>query len=304
MHISVLQKEVIEYLDPKPNENFVDCTIGEGGHSAAILKKILPRGKLLGIDRDAEILKTVKAKNQNSEIKNNLILICDNYTHLKEIIKKNNFSPVDGILLDLGMSSWHLKKSGRGFAFLKDEPLDMRYEAKCKVPNAKCQNYLTAEEIINKWPKEEIERILKEYGEERFAKRIAENIIKERKLKPIKTTAHLVTIIKKAVPFKYQHGRIHCATRTFQALRIAVNDELNNLKKILPQAIEILKPGGRIVVISFHSLEDRIVKNFLKEEAKKNIITILTKKPIMVSAEEMKKNPRARSAKLRAAIKK
>lgn len=287
MHIPVLQKEVLEFLNPKPNENFIDCTIDGGGHALAILEKIKPNGKILGIDLDEKVTGHLK-------IKDNLILVCDNYVNLKKIVEKNNFKPIDGILFDLGMSSWHLEESVRGFTFLKDEPLDMRYQAeiqnsKFQIPNS---NGLTAERIVNEYPREEIERILREYGEERFAKGLAKKIVQER---PIKTTFQLLEIIKRA--------RIYSPNRVFQALRIAVNNELNNLKKVLPQAVEILESGGRIVIISFHSLEDRIVKIFFKEEFQKGTIKILTKKPITPSQEEIKNNPRSSSAKLRAAMK-
>jgi 16S rRNA (cytosine1402-N4)-methyltransferase len=287
MHIPVLQKEVIQYLNPKPNENFIDCTIGEGGHAAAILERNGPKGKVLGIELDPELYKRLKA----AEIKNRLILVNDSYVNLKEIVEREKFRSVSGILFDLGMSSWHLEESGRGFSFLKDEPLDMRYNP---------ESSLTAEKILNYWSVQEIEKILKEYGEERFAKKIAQKIIELRKIKPIETTFQLVEIVKSATPHWYHRKKIHPATRTFQALRITVNDELNNLRKTLPQTIEILKPGGRLVVISFHSLEDRIIKNFLKEKAKENILKILTKKPIKPSLKEIKINPRSRSAKLRA----
>ena len=289
MHIPVLQKEVLEYLDPKPNENFIDATVGEAGHTVAILEKNQPRGKVLGIEWDPELYK----KLLKSDI-DRLTLVNDSFVNLKEIVEREKFTKVSGILFDLGLSSWHLEESGRGFSFLKNEPLDMRYNP---------QNSLTAEKIVNYWAASEIEKILKTYGEERFAPRIAETFVSFRRIKPIKTTLQLVEIIKKTVPSWYQHKKIHFATRTFQALRIAVNDELNNLEKTLPQAIEILKPGGRLVVISFHSLEDRIVKNFLKEKSKENILKILTKKPIRPSGEEIIKNPRSRSAKLRAAQK-
>ncbi len=292
IHIPVLQKEVIKYLDPKPNENFIDATFGEGGHALAILERINPKGRLLGIDQDQEIIENWKLKIKN--FKNQVILICSSFVNLKEIVKEEKFRPATGILFDLGMSSWHLAESGRGFSFLKNEPLDMRYSIK---------NPLTAEKIVNYWSGPEVEEILKEFGEERFAKNIAKEIIKERKLNTIKTTSQLVKILRGAVPYKYQRQRIHFATRTFQALRIAVNDELNNLEKALPQAIEVLRSGGRLVVISFHSLEDRIVKNFLKEKNKENLIEILTKKPIRPDPEEIKINPRSRSSKLRAAIK-
>lgn len=279
MHIPVLQKEVLQYLDPKPNENFIDATIDGGGHTAAILEKIKPNGKVLGIEIDPEIYQKLKSRNLDR-----LVLTNDSYVNLKSILEKNNFRPVNGILFDLGMSSWHLEESGRGFTFMKDEPLDMRYSL---------ENNLTAEKIINNYSQEEIEKILKEYGEERFARRIAKRIIKER---PIKTTLRLVEIIKRVVPGR---TKINPATRTFQALRIAVNDELNNLRKVLPQTIEVLAPGGKIVIISFHSLEDRIVKNFFKSSN----LNILTKKPVRPSEEEIKINPRSRSAKLRAAVK-
>ena len=284
-HIPVLQKEVLEYLSPKPNQNFIDCTIGEAGHTLAILEKNKPEGKVLGIEWDIELY-----KNLSKLTINKLSLVNDNFVNLKEIVDREKFKPVYGIIFDLGMSSWHLEESGRGFSFLRNEPLDMRFGV---------QNELTAEEIVNKWKAKDIEKVLEEYGEERFAKRIAKNIVEIRKFKPIETTFQLLDVIKKAVPGWYQHRKIHFATRTFQALRIAVNDELNNLRKALPQALEILEPGGRIVVISFHSLEDRIVKNFFANQKFK----ILTKKPITPSEEEIKINPRSRSAKLRAILK-
>lgn len=294
MHIPVLQKEVIKYLDPKPNENFIDCTIGSGGHTFLILEAIEPNGKVLAIDQDPEILKDTKYRIQNTKYRNRVILVCDSFVNLKEIVKREKFRSVAGILFDLGMSSWHLAESGRGFSFLKNEPLDMRYSIK---------NPLAAEKVVNYWSGPEIEKILKEFGEERFAKNIAKEIVRERKLNTIKTTSQLVKIIERAIPYKYQRQRIHFATRTFQALRIAVNDELNNLEKALPQAIEVLRSGGHLAVISFHSLEDRIVKNFLKEKNKENLIEILTKKPIRPDPKEIEINPRSRSSKLRAAIK-
>ncbi|MBI2625008.1 MAG: 16S rRNA (cytosine(1402)-N(4))-methyltransferase RsmH [Candidatus Nealsonbacteria bacterium] len=287
MHIPVLQKEVIEYLDIQPNENFVDCTFGEGGHSAVMLENNGPNGKVLGIEADEELI-------GNAKYGNRLILVNDSYANLKKIVEKYNFQPIQGILLDLGMSSWHLEKSGRGFSFQRDEPLDMRYSL---------QNRLTAETIVNFWSKTETERILKEYGEERFARQIVERIVEERKRKQIKTTFSLLEIIREAVPGWYKRRKIHFATKTFQALRIAVNDELNNLKYALPQALEILDSGGKLLVISFHSLEDKIVKEFFKNNSKEGKIKILTKKTVKPSFEEVKHNPRSRSAKLRAAQK-
>ena len=292
MHIPVLQKEVLKYLDPKPNENFIDATIGGGGHSLEILRMIEPRGKLLGVDWSEEMIRNLKPKIQNPKPKNRVILVCGNFANLTEIVKQQKFSRVKGILLDLGYSSWHLEESGRGFSFQKKEPLDMRYSA---------QNQLTAEKIVNFWSKFEIKRVLTDYGEERFAENIAQRIIEERKSKAIQTTSQLVEIISRAVPRGYLHGRIHFATRTFQALRIAVNDELSNLEKVLPQALQILELGGRLAVISFHSLEDRIVKNFFKNNLLK--INLLQKKPVVPTRQEISINPRSRSAKLRAAIK-
>lgn len=285
MHIPVLKKEILEYLSVKPNDKIIDCTFGEGGHSKAILEK---EGKVLGIEWDAELYN--KAKSLNLE---RLILINDSYANIKEIAEKNNFNPANGILIDLGMCSWQIDESERGFSFSKDEPLDMRYG----------KNGITAEIIANDYSEGEIEKILSEYGEERFAKRIAEKIVIQRKISPIKTTFQLTEIIKSAIPYKYQFGKINSATRTFQALRIAVNDELNNLKKALESSIEILDKGGKIAVISFHSLEDRIVKNFFRDLEKRGRIKILTKKPIIASQEEIRNNARSRSAKLRAAQK-
>ena len=286
MHIPVLKKEVLEMLDPKPNENFIDCTIDGGGHSAAILERNGPNGKVLGIDRDEEQIKNLKLKIKNWEKR--IIPICGNFTDLKKIVQEQKFGKVNGILFDLGMSSWHLDKSGRGFTFLKDEPLDMRYNV--KIPNSQfpIPNELTAEKIVNEYPENDIEKILREYGEERFSKKIAKNIIENR---PIKTTLELVKIIKGA--------RVYSFSRIFQALRIAVNQELDSLEKGLKQAEEVLAPNGRLAVISFHSLEDRIVKKFFKNSNLK----ILTKKPIIPSKQEIKENLRSRSSKLRVGIK-
>jgi len=258
-HISVLQKEVLERLDPKSNENFIDCTVGEGGHAAAVLEKTAPRGKVLGIDWQ------LRLKPQKR-----LILIEDNFANLKSIVERSRFGPVHGILFDLGYSSWHLEDSKRGFSFKRGEPLDMRYNL---------QSRLTAEKIVNYYSKVEIEKILTEYGEEKKARKIAEKIIEARSAKPVKTTSQLAGIIKMAGV---------APQRTFQALRIAVNDELNNLEKALPQAWKILEPKGKLVIVSFHSLEDKIAKRFCKE------------KPLTPGVGERKRNPRARSAKMRA----
>lgn len=297
IHIPVLVDEVIQYLDPKSNENFVDATIDGGGHTMAILEKNKPEGKVLGIDLDKTLLENLKFKIKNLHLENRVILVQGNFKNLKEIIK--NTCPdwnqkINGVLFDLGMSSWQLEESGKGFSFKRNEPLDMRFDS---------SQELTAKDIVNYWPEYEIEKILREYSEERYARKIAKEIVSERQKKPIFTTFELVEVIKKAVPRNYERGRIHPATRTFQALRIATNQELENLRLVLPQAMEVLKENGRIVVISFHSLEDRIVKNFFREKAKEEKLKILTKKPVRASEEEIQKNPRAHSAKLRAAVK-
>ena len=298
MHIPVLPKEVLQYLDPKPNENFIDCTIGEAGHAIEILKKTSPGGKLLGIDLNDDSLKSSEFKIKESGLDGKRIVLAnDNFANLKNIAERFNFRPVQGILFDLGISSEELEKSGRGFSFLKDEPLLMTLRKDIKPDD------LTAEKIVNNFRTEELEKIFKEYGEERFAGRIAARIAEERKRKRIKTTGELVEIIRKTLPAKYKYGKIHFATRTFQALRIATNDELANLEKALVQALNVLSLRGRLAVISFHSLEDRIVKNFLKERQKNNSVKILTKKPVRPGEEEIAGNPRSRSAKLRAAEK-
>jgi len=293
IHTAVLKKEVLEYLDPKPNENFIDCTIGEGGHAEDILNKNGPEGKVLGIDLDPQQI--VRSKWLEALHKDRIILVNDSYANLKEIAERKSFSPINGILLDLGMSSAQLEGTQKGFSFKVDQGLDMRYND--------VTGYLTAEKIVNEYPEEKIEEILREYGEEKFAKKIAKNIVEQRKQGRIKTTFQLIEIIKDATPSSYWRGKIHYATRTFQALRIAVNDELENLKNVLPQALSILEPQGRLAVISFHSLEDRIVKIFFAKELKQGTIKILTKKPVSARREELSKNVRARSAKLRAIIK-
>ncbi|OIO48617.1 MAG: 16S rRNA (cytosine(1402)-N(4))-methyltransferase [Parcubacteria group bacterium CG1_02_40_82] len=293
MHIPVLQKEVLEFLSPKADENFIDATIGGGGHAFEILKHTAPNGKLLGIDVNLAAIEDLKEKIKNEEIKNRLILICGNFSNLQNIVRDFNFNSVRGVLADLGFSSGEIETSGRGFSFLRDEPLDMRYG----------KNELTAEKIINNWSDQDLTKIFREYGEERFADKIAAAIVRDRKTKRIETTFELVRIIRQSTPYFYHRRRLHPATKVFQALRIAVNDELNNLNKFLPQVLDVLVSGGRLAIISFHSLEDRIVKNFLKEKKREGLIEILTKKVTRPRHEEIAQNPRARSAKLRAAIK-
>jgi 16S rRNA (cytosine1402-N4)-methyltransferase len=289
-HIPVLAEEVIKFLNPKSNENFIDCTLGDGGHSALILKATSPNGKVLGFDLDSEAIEV--ASENLKEFKDRLLAVNESYAKLREVIVREKFGPVHGVLADFGFSSPQLEERNRGLSFLRDEPLDMRYNAGAD---------LTAAEIVNTWPKDDLVKILREYGEERMADRIGSAIFKARREKRIISTLQLVGVVKAAVPKGYEHGRINPATRTFQALRIAVNDELGSIAKLMPQALDAIEAGGRLVFISFHSLEDRLVKNFFKEN--KDKLTILTPKPITASEEEAKSNPRARSAKLRAAVK-
>lgn len=289
-HIPVLMKEVLKYLDPKPNQNFIDCTLGDAGHARAILKKTRPDGKLLGIDADPEAIAINKEKSKR------LILVNDNFRNLASIVKEQKFGPVHGILLDLGFSSSTLKRN-KGFSFEKDELLDMRFN-----PN----EGIRAAEIVNGWNQKQLAELLEEYGEEKLARQIANKVVSTRKIKPIVTTKQLVDVILMAYRDKLQSkrevpwiGGTHPATKTFQALRIAVNDELTALQEVLPQAVEAIVPKGRLAVIAFHSLEDRIVKNFFREVANERM-KLLNKKPICVTQEEISHNPRARSAKLRA----
>ncbi len=304
IHKPVLCREVVKYLDPCENDNFVDCTVGGGGHTRELLKRNGPKGQILAFDWDQEALN--KVKESLSEYEKRLILIRASYTKIKQYIFEKDFFPIKGIVLDLGLSSDQLQDSGRGFSFQVKEPLDMRYSPE--------DNNLTAEKIINQWPEKELIKMLKDNSEEKKAKSIARVIVEERKKEPIKNTLQLAGIIVKNCSSTGK--RIHPATKTFQALRIEVNDELENLKNVLNDIVDLVESGTRLAVISFHSLEDRIVKNFFKRESKgcicspetpvctcghKAKIKIITKKPITPSSEEIKKNFRSRSAKLRVA---
>ncbi|MDA1337592.1 MAG: 16S rRNA (cytosine(1402)-N(4))-methyltransferase RsmH [bacterium] len=291
MHIPVLKNEVIKYLDPKPNQNFIDATLGDGGHALAILEKTGPKGKVLALDLDVDAIKRVKTKAKEAGVGARLTMIEDNFANIAGTTQKEKFKPVHGILFDLGLSSNQLEKSGRGFTFQKSEPLDMRYSKESPT---------TAEKIVNFWSKRDLEFILKDYGEEEFSKEIAKAIIEARATKNITHTNHLVDIVKEATPKWYHTKKIHTATKTFQALRMAVNQELDNLKLALRQAVDIVENEGTIAVISFHSLEDRMVKNFFQDNPQ---LTTITKKPIIAGEGEVKKNPRSRSAKLRVARK-
>lgn len=293
IHQPVLLNEVITALDPQTGQTYIDATINGGGHAKAILKRIGMKGKLIGIDWDCDLIAKLKTENKKRE--GNLVLACDNYVNIRTIAQKYTLDTINGILFDLGFSLYHIEKSGRGFSFLRDEPLDMRYSQKT--------NDTTAEKIINTWPYQAIENALCEYGNERFAARITRALITERKHRRIERTGDLVRIIWKSVPRWYVNGKIHPATKTFQALRIAVNNELENLKEALTESISVLSSGGKLAVISFHSREDAIVKHIFQEAARRGIIRIITKKPVVPTHAEVHENPKARSAKLRAAIK-
>lgn len=289
MHQSVLLHEVIENLNLAPGKKILDCTLGGGGHARAILEEITPGGKLIGIDQDEGAL-SIAAGNLK-DFGDEAIFVHGNFRNLNSIFNKLDIGEVDGILFDLGLSSLQLEEKERGFSIKLDGPLDMRMNKRQKLDAAQLLNSLSELEIAD---------ILKRFGEERFAKRIARAIVRRR---PVRRTRELIKLVVNAVPYKARHGRIHLATRTFQALRIAVNDELESLSSGLDAAVRFLKKNGRICVISFHSLEDRIVKNRYKDYKMKNILKIITKKPLTPQDEEVLVNPRSRSAKLRVAEK-
>lgn len=268
----------------------VDGTVGGGGHSQEILEAILPGGRLIGIDADREALKI--AAERLKDFNGSFTLINDNFRNIDRILTKENIKSVDAILLDLGISSYQIEDASRGFSIIRDSRLDMRMDRNLKTK---------AYDIVNRCNERELSQILEKYGEERFHNRIARHIKEARSKKPIETTTELASIIRKAVGYKYRKRWIDPATRTFQALRIVVNDELGSLEEGLKNAIFWLKTGGRIAVISFHSLEDRIVKNLFKGYSNLGVLKIITKKPLTPSREEILNNPRARSAKLRIA---
>jgi 16S rRNA (cytosine1402-N4)-methyltransferase len=299
-HTPVMLKETLEALVVQPGGRYVDCTVGEGGHSAAILAQSSPGGQLLGFDADPQAIRTAQIALR--EYGKSVLLVNENFNRLEEIATKHNFSPVHGILFDLGMSSLQLAQEGRGFSFQEDAPLDMRFSP---------DQDLTAAQIVNDLSEGELAMLIWNYGEEPRSRKIAKRIVENR---PVKTTLELAEIVTKAV--NGERGRIHPATRTFQALRIAVNREIENLRSALEQAVNILGIGGRLVVISFHSLEDRPVKEFLGREAKGCIcppetplcicghtprIRLVSKGVIKPLADEIEANPRSRSAKMRVA---
>ena len=300
IHVPVLFDETLEGLHVEPGGWYIDATVGGGGHASGILKAASPGGALLGLDRDPGALEIARSKLKPYE--GQFELVHGSFVHMREIAQAHDFAPVDGILLDLGLSSLQLSDPERGFSFMKDGPLDMRFDP---------TQGATAAELINSLSAEELAEIFYRYGEERQSRRIAKAIVDAR---PLHTTRELVSTIKKAVGRR--RGRLHPATLTFQALRIAVNDELRALEETLPQAVDLLKSGGRLVVISFHSLEDRIVKHFMRRESRDCIcppelpacmcdhqaqLDVITRKPIRPTEEEIEANPRSRSARLRIA---
>lgn len=294
VHTSVLLQEIVNILDPKPGQSFVDGTANGGGHTFALAEKIAPNGKILAIDKDSVLIERL----QNHPLfSSSVIAVCDSYANIERIAQEHGFGSVAGIVLDLGYSSYHLAQSGRGFSFQKDEPLVMRYETDSDLGSG-----LTAREVVNSFPENELADIIYKYGEDRLSRRIAKAICLARKKQPIETSGQLAEIVASAYP-RRAYWKIQPATKTFQALRIFVNEELADLERVLPQAVRLLASGGKLAIISFHSLEDKIVKEFYRAQAKEGAVSIITKKPITSGAEELKANPRARSAKLRVCIK-
>ena len=301
-HVSVLLNECIEGLAIKPDGIYVDGTLGGAGHSSQIAAR-LTTGRLIGIDRDPVALKA--AGERLAPYKDRVTLVHSNFCEVKQILQDLELPGVDGILLDLGVSSPQLDDGARGFSYMADAPLDMRMNS---------GDALNAHTVVNTWPYEELKRILYDYGEERYAPQIAAAICRRREAAPIETTLELVDVIRSAMPASALREKQHPAKRSFQAIRIAVNDELGSVEKVMADAVECLNPGGRLAVITFHSLEDRIVKNGMTEAAKgctcppnfpvcvcgkKPKVKLISRKPIVASQEELDANPRSRSAKLR-----
>ena len=301
-HISVLLDECIDGLDIKPDGVYVDGTLGGAGHSFQIAAR-LSTGRLIGIDRDPVAL--AAAAKRLEPYKDRVTLVHSNFCEIASVLRDLQIEGVDGILLDLGVSSPQLDDGARGFSYMSDAPLDMRMNN---------EDPLTAAEVVNSWPYEELKRILYDYGEERYAPKIAAAICARREQQPIRTTLELVDIIRSAMPASALREKQHPAKRSFQAIRIAVNDELGSVEKVMRDAIPCLNPGGRLAIITFHSLEDRIVKNGMADAAKgctcppnfpvcvcgkKPKVKLISRKPIVSGDEELERNPRARSAKLR-----
>ena len=302
-HVSVLLDETITGLNIKPDGIYVDGTLGGGGHAYEVLKRLSPKGRLIGIDQDGEALKA--AGKRLKEFENQVTLVRDNYCEIERVLKDLNIETVDGIVLDIGVSSYQLDNLERGFSYKSDAPLDMRMDTR---------QGLTAADVVNTYSENELFKIIKEYGEDKFAKNIAKHIVLARKDKPLETTEELSNVIKRAIPMKVQAKGGHPSKKTFQAIRIEVNRELTVLKESIDKMIEHLNPDGRICIITFHSLEDRIVKMKFRENenpctcppdfpvcvcGKESKGRVVTRKPIIPSEEEINVNKRAKSSKLR-----
>ncbi len=285
VHLPVMLREVVELLGLRTGGTYMDATVGGGGHSEEILKHIGPKGLLIGMDRDAEALKAVKKRIEDKR----LVLVKAKFSEIEEVAKGAGIEQAHGVLFDYGVSMPQLTGPERGFSFLSEGPLDMRMDR---------DEPLTAEEIVNEYPEKELARIIYEYGEEGRSRKIARFIVAKRRGHRISTCRELADLVASAMGGR--RGRLHPATRTFQALRIAVNDELGEIKRGLEGVLKVLAPGGRLVAIAYHSLEDRVVKTFMKESRQGGLLKVLTKKPLRPSREETIRNPSARSARLRA----
>lgn len=286
-HQSVLLQESIDGLDISEGEVFIDATFNDGGHSIEVCRRLKEQVKIIGIDLDSDALEKARARFKEERCR--ISLYQENFRNLNLVLEKEGIESVDAILFDLGFSSVQLEESGRGFSFKREEPLIMTLS---KEPGG-----LTAYEVVNEWGEQQLETIIRHYGEERSARRIAKAIVLAREAKPIKTTLDLSNVIEKEIGSR--RGKIHSATKTFQAIRITVNDELYALREGLEKGFESLAPGGRMAVISFHSLEDRIVKRYFKKIVSEKRGLLLNKKPTTASLDEREENPRSRSAKLR-----
>jgi 16S rRNA (cytosine1402-N4)-methyltransferase len=294
VHIPVLLSEVLEHLAPRAGGRYVDATVDGGGHARALLQATAPDGRVLGIDRDPAMIAALADRDAESVETRRLQLVHSSFAPLAGILAAHGFAPVDGALFDLGLSSYHLDASARGFSFQANEPLDMRFDPSDDSAE-------TAADILASRSTEDLTEIFRVYGEERFASRIARTVVARRRTAPLTTTGDMLAAIEQSLPpaVRWRAGRD--AARIFQALRIVANDELAAITAALPQAAAALAPGGRLVVISFHSLEDRLVKNFFRDEQRAGRLRILTKKPLRAAEAEVAANPRAASAKLRAA---
>jgi len=291
-HIPVLVEEICFWLDPKPGGIYVDCTLGVGGTSLKILEKAGENAHIIGLDRDSQAI--AYAKKKLSKFGKSINILNGNFSHIRDFVHDAGYEKVDGIVFDLGVSSLQLDQPERGFSFSLSGPLDMRMDQTQGATAADLVNYLSEKELAD---------VIYAYGEERYSRRIARAIVQTRSTGLIQTTQTLVAVLERALPIPYKKGRLHFATRTFQALRIRVNRELDLLEPALRDAVALLKEGGRVCVVAFHSLEDRIVKHTFRSMAQgeRPQISLLTKKPVIPSETEIRQNPRARSAKLRVA---